>query len=113
MHVPKRERPRAFRKLINLLKPGGVLAITLRCGRVESERGIYPVSLQEIAELTRGHGTYIEERSETRDLFGREDIRWINVAIRLPDDGSSALPLLRNIILNDDKSSTYNTKPNK
>jgi hypothetical protein len=27
--------------------------------------------------------------------------------VRLPDDGSGALPLLRHIILNDDKSSTY------
>ena len=27
--------------------------------------------------------------------------------IRLPDDGTGALPLLRNITLNDDKSSTY------
>ena len=29
------------------------------------------------------------------------------MAIRLPDDGTGALPLLRHVILNDDKSSTY------
>ena len=44
MHVPAGDRPRAFRKLINLLKPGGLIAITLRDGPVEPERGIHPVS---------------------------------------------------------------------
>lgn len=32
MHVPPVERSRAFRKIITLLKPGGLLAITLRHG---------------------------------------------------------------------------------
>jgi SAM-dependent methyltransferase len=32
MHVPVADRPRAFRKLITLLKPGGMLAMTLRVG---------------------------------------------------------------------------------
>ena len=32
---------------------------------------------------------------------------WRQIAIRLPDDGTDALPLLRNVILNDSKSSTY------
>ena len=32
MHVPESDRPRAFRKMINLLRPGGLMAITLRLG---------------------------------------------------------------------------------
>ena len=43
----------------------------------------------------------------TQDEGGRAEISWIQLAIRLPDDGTGALPLLRHIILNDDKSSTY------
>ena len=39
--------------------------------------------------------------------MGRGDVRWRQIAIRLPDDGTDALPLLRNVILNDSKSSTY------
>jgi hypothetical protein len=31
----------------------------------------------------------------------------VQLALRLPDDGTGALPLLRHIIFNDDKSSTY------
>jgi hypothetical protein len=32
---------------------------------------------------------------------------WTQLIVRLPDDGTGALPLLRQIILNDDRSSTY------
>ena len=38
MHIPARKRPRAFRKLVALLKPGGILAMTLRHGPADQER---------------------------------------------------------------------------
>jgi SAM-dependent methyltransferase len=107
MHVPASDRPRAFRKLINLLKPGGLVAITLRHGPAEPERAIHPVSLAEVEALARDHGAFVERSGEEKDQLGRGDIRWTQVAIRLPDDGTGTLPLLRHVILNDDKSSTY------
>lgn len=107
MHVPPSSRARAFRKLITLLKPGGLLAMTLRQGPADRDRGMHPVSVDEIRQLAREHGAYVEDVSETPDHLGRDDITWGEVAIRLPDDGTGALPLLRHIILNDDKSSTY------
>ena len=107
MHVTQTNRPRAFRKLINLLKPGGLLAITLRSGPVEESRGFHPVSAEEVETLARDHGVLVERHTETEDLLGRDEIRWIQMAVRLPDDGTGALPLLRHVILNDDKSSTY------
>ena len=107
MHLPAADRPRAFRKVMNLLKPGGLLAITLRCGPEDRERGIHSVSLEEIEALARDHGAFVERDTEDRDRLGRREVRWINVAVRLPDDGTGALPLLRHVILNDDKSSTY------
>ena len=39
------------------------------------------------------------------DLQGRPDISWTSVVLRLPDDGTGALPLLRHLILMDAKSS--------
>jgi SAM-dependent methyltransferase len=107
MHVAPSERRRAFRKLINLLKPGGLLAMTLRHGPAEPERGIHSVSLEEVEALAREYGAFVETSRETKDALGRDDVRWTQVAIRLPDDGTGALPLLRHVILNDDKSSTY------
>ena len=107
MHVAPSDRARAFRKLITLLKPGGVLAITLRSGPAEPDRRFHPVSADEIRVLARDHGAFVEREIEADDYLGRDDVRWTQLAIRLPDDGTGALPLLRHVILNDDKSSTY------
>lgn len=107
MHLPPADRPRAFRKLITLLKPGGLLAITLRVGPAAPERAMFEVSEQEIETLAKNHGAFIEKRVVASDQGGRTEVSWIQLAVRLPDDGTGALPLLRHIILNDDKSSTY------
>ncbi len=107
MHVAPADRSRAFRKLITLLKPGGCLAITLRSGPAEAERRLHPVSADEIRSLARDHGAFVEREVTADDHFGRGEIRWTQLAVRLPDDGTGALPLLRHVILNDDKSSTY------
>ncbi len=106
MHVAPADRKRAFRKLVTLLKPGGVIAFTLR-EPIASGRDMHPVSGAEIEELARQHGAFVERRSDGADLSGRTLLRWEQVAVRVPDDGTGALPLLRHIILNDDKSSTY------
>ena len=106
-HIAPADRPRAFRKLVTLLKPGGVLAVTLRIGAAEDERAMHDVSQAEIESLARGHGAFIERSVEARDILGRSDVRWIQMAVRLPDDGTGALPLLRHVVLQDAKSSTY------
>ncbi len=107
MHVPPADRARAFRKLVTLLKPGGGIAITLRHGHAEPERGIHDVSQAEIEHLAHAHGAFVERAADSKDELGRDTVTWTRLAVRLPDDGSGALPLLRHIILNDDKSSTY------
>jgi SAM-dependent methyltransferase len=107
MHVRPTDRPRAFRKLVSLLRPGGLLAITLRDGPEEPGRGMHPVSLPEIERLAADHGLAIVRVHRQPDLRGRPNLSWTCVAIRLPDDGTGALPLLRHIILRDDKSATY------
>ena len=106
MHVAPADRKRAFRKLVTLLKPGGVIAFTLR-EPIAAGRDMYPVSGSEIEELARQHGAFVERRSDGADLLGRTPLRWEQVAVRVPDDGTGALPLIRHIILNDNKSSTY------
>ena len=107
MHLPQRDRHRAFRKMVNLLKPGGLLAMSLRIGAADPQRGIHAVGPEEVEALARDHGAFVELHDKAADLLGRRDISWIRLAIRLPDDGTGALPLLRHVILNDVKSSTY------
>jgi SAM-dependent methyltransferase len=106
-HLPPADRPRAFRKLVTLLKSGGLLAITLRHGPAEPERGMHEVSLDEIERLARGHGLAVVHSATVPDRMGRAGVTWTQVALRLPDDGPGALPLLRHVILNDPKSATY------
>lgn len=107
MHVAPSDQPRAFRKMINLLKPGGLLLMSLPQDHPEEERGFFMVSKEDVESLARNHGAYVERHLVSDDHCGRRELRWDNLAIRLPDDGSGALPLLRHIILNDNKSSTY------
>jgi SAM-dependent methyltransferase len=107
MHVAPTERMRAFRKLVMLLKPGGCMALTLRHGPSEPGRDFHDVSSAEIEHLARAHGAFVEVSERSRDQLGRADVAWTRILVRLPDDGTGALPLLRHIILNDTKSATY------
>ena len=106
-HVPPDDRDRAMRKLVDLLRPGGVLALTLRRGAAEGDRAMYPVPLAAVERLARGYGAIVARTAEMPDQMGRADVSWTSVALRLPDDGTGALPLLRHVILNDQKSATY------
>ena len=106
MHVASTDRQRAFRKLVTLLKPGGVIAFTLR-DPVDAERGMHEVSAEEIERLARQHGAFVELKCDGSDLLDRIGVGWKHLAVRVPDDGTGALPLIRHVILNDDKSSTY------
>lgn len=86
MHVPPSERARCFRKLITMLKPGGLLAVTLRLGDPDSERGIHSVNVEELHRLAREHGTYVEYSDTSPDALGRPNVSWAELAIRLPVD---------------------------
>lgn len=68
---------------------------------------MWPVPRGELESYARAHGLVMLRIVERDDLQGRADVRWTTYALQLPDDGAGALPLLRGIILNDDKSATY------
>ena len=68
---------------------------------------MHPVSLTELERLARECGAMVIHTAETPDQMGRPNVTWTGIALRLPDDGTGALPLLRHVILNDQKSATY------
>ena len=107
MHVPPRDRARAFRKLVTLLKPGGLILMSLRQGPAPDDRPMHPAPVGEVEGLARDHGLSVLRVTNRADIQARADVSWTLIALQLPDDGSASLPLLRGIILNDDKSSTY------
>ena len=111
MHLPPAERERAMRALGDLLAPGGRICITLRYGPGDGEREFHPVSRGEIEQLARQRAlvdiTRTDARGARADCQGRGEVTWETVCLQLPDDGTGALPVLRHIIVNDQKSSTY------
>lgn len=111
MHVSPPERERAIRVLSDLLAPGGRLFITLRHGPGDEGRDFHPVSRDELDHLARQRAlidiTPPESRAVRQDCQGRDGVTWETVCLQLPDDGTGALPVLRHIIVTDQKSSTY------
>lgn len=107
MHIPPDDRARAFRKTVSLLKPGGTIVMSFRDGPAEEGRPIWAASIGEVEHLARAYGLLVVKINQSADQLGRADIRWTSLCLRLPDDGIGAFPLLRGIILQDEKSSTY------
>lgn len=107
MHIPPAARQRALRKLATLLAPKGRIAISLRLGPPDPERAMYEVSLSELANAAQQFGLRIVRTHDSQDKLGRREIAWTSVVLGLPDDGLGALPLLRHLILVDEKASTY------
>ncbi|RTE85866.1 MULTISPECIES: class I SAM-dependent methyltransferase [Gammaproteobacteria] len=107
MHIPPSSRERSFRKLSSLLNPNGKLVISLRHGSSPDERKMYPVSKDELANLAQQFGLSLSCKGVSQDKSGRHDVYWETVVLTLPDDGTGAFPLIRNIVINDHKSSTY------
>lgn len=107
MHLPPDDRSRAFRKLVSLIRSGGLILMTIREGAEDEVRGLHPANVDDIESLARAHGLVVLPRQKAPDLLGRTEVAWHHIGLRLPDDGTDALPLMRHIILNDSKTSTY------
>ena len=107
MHVAPSERNSAFRRIVSLLKPGGLLYFTLRHGPFEPMKGFWDIPDNDVLALARDHGLLQLEKAHQEDLLRRHGVTWTRMVFRAPGDGTGALPLLRGIILNDKKSSTY------
>lgn len=106
-HVAPADRPRALRKLATAMKPGSLLVLTLRSGPAPSDRPMHPTSVGEVEGLARSLGLEVVRVAESGDERRRPDVRWTTMCLRMPDDGTGALPLVRGIALSDGKSSTY------
>ena len=107
MHVPPSARARAFRKLVSAMSPGGSMMLTLRQGPSPADRPMEPATAADVEVLARRHGLQTVRSERIPDILERDGIAWEVIWLRLPDDGTGALPLLRHVVLNDRKSSTY------
>lgn len=106
MHLTPRQHARAMRIVGDLLAPGGILVIGLRHGPDKANR-FHPVSADELIRHARNRALPLVHYKKAVPDLVREDITWDFVVFKLPDDGTGSLPLLRHIIVNDNKSSSY------
>ncbi len=109
MHIPPAHRERAFRILTEMLGPSGVLVISLRYGtdaNENAERDFHTVSAGELLEYAKRRAVAIAGQYQHKDL-NRAHVSWETMVFRVPDDGTGSLPILRHIIVNDDKAASY------
>ena len=109
MHVAPKGRERAFRILSELLGPSGLLVITLRRGGDAAEnaaRGFHDTSAEELIGYANRPAIALRSRTTRPDLR-RPSLTWETLVFAMPDDGTGSPPLLRHVIVNDNKSSTY------
>ena len=79
MHLAPRDRSRAFRSLVDLLKENGRLVITLRLGEPEPKRQIFQVTEDEVKELGEKFGVSLLRVSHPSDKLRRKGIMWATV----------------------------------
>jgi hypothetical protein len=94
MHLAPANRRRAFRKLVTLLKPGAWMAISFRQPEPGNLRSMFPCHVDELEQLARIHGAFIERVETASDELARTGVEWTRLIIRLPDDGTGALPVI-------------------
>lgn len=111
MHVPVSQRARTLRKLANLLKPGGIVVLSLKQGmtkKEQRERAMHNVSADEIERMAIDLGLVCEVMPQaSQDALNRKEVYWEVLVLRMPDDGTGAFPLIRHVALNDGKAATH------
>lgn len=109
MHVAPQNRERVFRILSELLSPSGLLVISLRKGGdadEAAERGFHDTSADELIGYANRRAIALRSHSTRPDLT-RTHLKWETLVFAMPNDGTGSLPLLRHVIVNDNKSATY------
>lgn len=94
MHISPSDRARSMRKLANLLKPGGIIVISLRHGQTEEEctqRKMHTVCADELKRLATDVGLFTKlETPKEEDKLGRNHLLWQTVVLQMPDDDTEA-----------------------
>ena len=82
MHLDAGQRERAMARLAPLVKPGGLMALSLRHGPVPAGRRMFEVSARETGELARRHGLVTIHESKGPALLGGPTVWWDRLAFR-------------------------------
>jgi SAM-dependent methyltransferase len=90
MHLDAAQRARALPRIAGLLRPGGLMALSLRHGPVPVGCRMFDVTADETCALARDAGLETVHRSERADMLGRADVTWSMLAFRRASEKSAA-----------------------
>ena len=82
MHLDQPERERAMGRVASLLRPDGLMALSLRHGPVPAGRRMFEVSAAETRELAARHGLAAVHESDGAALLGGPTVWWSRLAFR-------------------------------
>lgn len=83
MFLPPKIQKYSLSILPKLLKPRGRVALTIRFGPPEPQRGLYSTSENDLRKLVADiRGFQILSWNETKDTLGRENVRWVSVVLQ-------------------------------
>lgn len=87
MHIEKKDRLKAAKRVTNLLNPQGIAVISLRHGAFKDNRKEIPVSVDEIENiLSKDLNINVSVLNENEnDNFNREGVSWQTVIIKNTD----------------------------
>ena len=85
MHLAPSERSPSLKRIVNLVKPGGLVYLTLRHGPYEEIEGFWDIADDEVMELARKFGLVQLKLVIQEDHLDRPDVTWSRMIFRFPD----------------------------
>lgn len=82
MHLDLAQRERAMARVAPLVRPGGMMALSLRHGPVPAGRRMFEVSAEETRALAALHGLAVTHESQGPAVLGGPDVWWDRLAFR-------------------------------
>ena len=82
MHLDQAQRERAMARIAALVRPGGMIGLSLRHGPVPAGRRMFDVSARETCELAGRHRLAVIHESKGAAVLGGPDVWWDRLAFR-------------------------------
>jgi len=88
MHLDQEQRRRGMPRVAALVRPGGVMALSLRHGPVPAGRRMFEVAAVETIALAQSQGLSCIRHQKSHDsLLGRAGVSWDRLAFARPVNG--------------------------
>ena len=90
MHLDAEQRERAMPAVASLMRPGGLMKLSLRHGPIPAGRRMFDVSADETSVLAGRHGLAVIHRKARKSLSHAADVQWDVLVFRYCGSPSTA-----------------------